>query len=717
MSRRNKNKSSNDSIKIENINDVIYKSEVNRSRAFTYSKNQRAPYALDKGLSKPGRISYDVLRRASRNVYIIRICIDSLKNKISKTPWIIKSRDPLKKVDPVLIKELSDFFEKPNRQGDTFRTFLDKLLEDLLALDSAAVEITRYHDGMPAELFVVDSATISVVADDHGNQDIPILIKGEDGRTKFLPVSYIQVLNQNPYRGGQTGDVVAAWPKRDMIFFHQHPRGDMGGWGYGFGAIEAIIGVINNILNADNFNSTYFQDGAFPPLVIQLMQTMDQRSLDGFKEYFYQEMEGRFHRPAIMSGEKEVKITNLKDINQRDMQFMDYFELMARLATAEFGLTAADLNITGDINFNTAKTQKQSSDEKGYNSLLHLLKEIFNVYIIWGQFGYRDLEFDWANVDVVDVKERTALYDLATKTGIMTINEIREEMGKRPFGEWADKPLKLTNLGYQPIIIDSNNNQQQVDGKGNPIDIKNNEDIKQEEDNKEEKEFHKSVFTEDGFNCFVSDMGYGQPFIYYNILRGEGKVIKTPIAVDLDSQKEEERISNMLYKKGLNVIPVIRMSEVDILRELPTDYVREEFKHYQNMDSAYDSQKWKLKFGGSRKFPYYLVSDFKDGRSLKDQILIEDMKNHPNKYELAIHDLANIWLAEKKYKIGDRRSDQVILTPDTHRLYAYDFQFINNENRWESTKDSYANSLKPIPYLYNLFMDLTGQRKKKLTKK
>jgi hypothetical protein len=92
------------------------------------------------------------------------------------------------------------------------------------------------------------------------------------------------------------------------------------------------------------------------------------------------------------------------------------------------------------------------------------------------------------------------------------------------------------------------------------------------------------------------------------------------------------------------------------------------------------------------------------------------MQRVPQDYKQAIKELADLWLAEKKYVLGDRRADQVLFTPDKH-IMAFDFQFEGNKNRWKSTKDSYANALKPIPELYNLFMELTNQNKESVVQK
>ncbi len=663
-------------------------------RGFSFERRKRLPYLLQKGLSKPGRISYDVLRRAAASVHVARICITVLKEKVSKTGWTIKAIDINRKADPRQIEIATELFKHPNKNSETFRTFLDKILEDLLVLDAVAIEKVRYPDGRLAELHYLDAATVRPVFDEHGNQDIPVPIVGRDEEVRELPVSYVQVINSNPWGGREAGDLVAAWPKKDFIYFNMHPQGNMNSFGYGLSPIESVIGVVANILNADNFNGTYFEEGSFPPALIQLVANMDERELMSMREYMYTELEGRFHRPAIIAGPGEIKVLNLKDITQRDMQFMEYMKFMSRLLSAAFGLSPQDIGITEDLNRATSEVQKDLSQQKGYQSILHLFKEVFNQEILWNDFGFKDLEFSWVAEDNIDLSEASQIYDIALKNGSMTLNEVRERIGFAPFEDWANRPMLLTNSGYIPAI----NKTAESTGE------------KQKEEFN--KKFKKSVYTNDGYRTWVDDRGYGQPFIFENILTGEGFAIKPPIAVNLLSQKMEEELTNALADRGLNVARVKRITETNVLnRIINNNEVKKEFIDYQNMEPAYDSEKWKAKFGGSRKFPYYMVSQYIDGKNLKDTLLLDDMKRSPESYKQAIVDLANLWLAEKDLILGDRRADQYVITSDK-RGWGFDYQFKGNQSRWEGTKDSIFDALETIPELQKYFVKLITQKKR-----
>lgn len=811
-----------------------------RSVVFETEKQRNVSY-INKGITKPGRISYDVLRRAVNSVHIARICVNVLKERVTKTKWVIKSIDPLKEPDKKKIDTLTEIFKHPNKENETFRTLLDKMVEDLLVLDAVSLEKTRYDGGELAELHFVDSATIRPVFDEYGNQDIEIPLRTKHNEEKTLPVSYVQVLMASQYGGPESGEIVAAWAKKDFIHFHMHPQGAMESFGYGLSPLEGVLSVVANLLNADNYNGTYFETGSFPPIILQLAGNMNQRDLEAFREYFFAEMEGNFHRPAILAGVQDAKVLNLKELTNRDMQFMEYTRFLARLMAAAYGLSGQDIGLVDDLNRATSEVQKDLSEAKGYGSILNLFKEIFNQEVVWKDFGYTDLEFDWVVEDTTDPQKQMQIYDVALKNGTMTMNEVREKLGEQPYEEWANQPMILGASGYLPIvmqpeepkveegadkivggeerykdqetgdvtksirkdsflrvlegmimskyrkgitpekiaeqmseelgswvsvesvweIIDKYSHKDDVtkSSKTNEYSVPitfsyqssgggtrkqmflnvkyafNEEDAKQKAKNyvKQKyqsakdfefgeiitKHFQKSVYTKDGYRTFFDDRGYGQPFIFVDVLKGKGTVIKPPVAVNVMSQKLEEEITAQMFERGANVPVVKRRTFVDITQNVcPTKEVRIEFDKWINMTPEYDSEKWRNKFGGSRKYPYYLVQKFVDGYALNNNILIADMKRDPESYSLAIADLAKMWKDEKSLILGDRRADQYIISPDK-RAWGVDYQFKGDVARWEDTKDAVNKLLEQVPQLHKMYNDLiadTDTKKSRLGK-
>lgn len=669
-----------------------------RALAFQNEKQRNAAF-IQKGLSKPGKISYDVLRRTANSVHIARICINTLKEKITKTKWVIQPKDQLKQVDEEKIDEVTNFFKYPN-PTDSFRTLLDKMLEDLLVLDAVSLEKTRFPDGKLAQLFFVDAATIRPVFDEYGNIDIEIPLKTEKEGNVTLPVSYVQILNNSQYGGPESGDIIAAWPYRDMVYFHQHPQGAMDAFGYGLSPLEGVISVVANILNADNFNSTYFEEGAFPPIIIQLIGSVNQRDLEAYREYMNQELTGNFHRPALMATKSAegMKVHNLKDMTNRDMEFMDYMMFLGRLLCAAYGMSGQDIGLTDEVGSkNVAETQKDLSEGKGYGSILGLIKEQFNE-LISQDFGYKDIEFEWVAPDSTEPDIASQIYDRALKNGTLTVNEVRQKTGEAPFGKEFDIPMILGSDGYSPLIPEK---EEEVEGE-KPVEV---------------EKMKKAIYTSNNYKTWADDRGYSQPFIYMDIKSGWGQVIKPPVAVNFASQQLEQDLTAELAEMGLNVCPVRKMTFVEVrnmLGNIPEVII--EFEKYCMMTSEYDSEKWRAKFGGSRQFSYYLVSEYVDGLPLSNPLLMNDMIRDPASYRQAIIDLANLWKVEKDMLLGDRRIDQYLITPNK-RAFGIDYQFKGDFGRWEKNADIIRETLRAIPELGKLFNEEIEKTQKSLGQK
>lgn len=687
------------------------------------NRRQRNAQFIQKGLTKPGKISYDTLRRSANSVHVVRICINTLKEKITKTKWVIQPVDQLERkkgADDPRIKEVTELLKHPNPNNETFRSMLDKILEDLLVLDTVTIEKTRYQDGQLAELYHVDASTIRPVLDEHGNMDMDIPLDTKTRGRVELPTSYIQVMDNSQYGGPESGEIVAAWPKRDMICFHAHPQGAMEGYGYGLSPIESVLSVVANILNADNYNSTYFEEGSFPPIILHLVGKINQRDLEAFREYMLQELTGNFHRPAVTAGENKPEVINLKGQTNRDMEFMEYQLWLAKLCCAAFGLMPQDIGLSDDVGGkNVSETQKDLSEGKGYGSILDLIRSVINDQVL-NDLGYDDLEFDWAAPDSMEPDIASTMYDRDLKNGTRTINEIRQKMGETPYGEWADEPMLLTGDGYQPLDPDElaehkdDEQERQLDGEKQKIEMQPKDGPPKPE------KVEKAIMTANNFKVWADDRGYSQPFIYMDIVNGYGRVIKPPVAVNLMSttaRGTEQSITGMLSNIGLNVKPVGMMTYIEVMRSLRTNpEVLAEFEKYCMMAPGYDSEKWRAKHGGSRKYPYYLVSDYIDGYSLSNPLLIADMRRDSDSYMRAVQDLANLWEAERDMMLGDRRADQYLITSDK-RAYGIDYQFIGDKERWEKTKDSIMEALESCPDLQKAFKEAISGKKKSIVEK
>lgn len=668
----------------------------------------------EKGLRKPSRITYETLRRMSKSCSIARLAINTLKHEIAKTKWAIVPVDPKAVPDKERIKVIERFFNFPNAD-DNFRTFLLKLLEDILVLDAGSIELVQSVGGSLAEMYYIDGATIKPALDIHG-------MLGDPAYFQFMPLN-------------TTGKPDAEFNSDELAYVMVNPQGDIKNYGYGLSPLEGVIMVATNILNADNYNGSFFEVGTLPPILIDLGENMQQGEVEAFRAYWKAEIEGKPWKTAFYGGGKAPNIMKLQDQTNKDMQFMQYQLWLARLMTAAYEISPQDIGITFDINKATAETQREISKAKGYKTTLEILKETFTQSIIWKGFGYTDLMFDWQDVDLVDAEVRARIFEMESRAGAKSINEYRKEIGLDPL-KGGIQPFIITTAGLIPIDAtpleemhqEEADKEEEVEGKD-----KGKVEEKQVETGQGGEYGTGGQRTEQGttsesstttkfqktvqagkYLCWMDDRGYGQPFAWTDLLGEKGYYIKPPVAVNLNGPDQEASTTQEMAEKGLNVIVArkIPYSEV-VANYLPSAKLRAEFEKYRRMDSEYYSKKWDTKWGKTREYPFYLVSEFKQGYSLTDKKLVEDMKRDPASYRQSIYDLADLWQEEKARQLGDRRANQYLITPDK-RGYGLDYQFKGGASHtWEHYKDEIPNALNDVPELKGLFNDLAEGKIKK----
>lgn len=668
-------KISNEVVKKITEGEVVEKADPQRlvfdPMKYSYRSTERA-------LRKPTRITFLTLRRMSKAVHIARLCINTLKHKVSQTEWNIVPVDGKIKADPHHINVLNEFFKHPNRNRETFRTFLDKLLEDILVLDAGCFEKVCNRGGFPAEIYYVDGATIKPMYDEHG-------ILGDPAFCQFMPLN-------------NSTKPDAEWSSEEFSYIMQNPQADIMNFGYGLSPLEGVIMVATNALNADNYMGQFFDVGTLPPKLINLGKDIAPQEIEAFRAYWKSEVEGKPWKTGIFGG-GELTVEDMGNGKPVDMQFENYQIWLMKLLCAAYEISPQDIGMTaemkmgGGIGNGLAEVQKELSNSKGYRSMLHLLREIFNEEIINSWFGFNDVKFDWIGMDTLDPKNAAEIFAIESKAGAVSINEYRIQKGLQPIMGGV-KPMLVTAQGIQEIDAAPLKDEQEASIEEEMEDVEDVEKIE------------KKVYS-GNYICWVDDRGFGQPFIWTDKMGKMGYVIKPPVAVNINGIDLEPVLTQEMANCGLNVKPVVVVSAKDINQYLPAAELRSEFKNYQRMTPAYDSKKWEIRFGHSREFQKYTVCEYIEGRGLTEELLLDDMKRVPDEYSKTIEDLAKLWKYEKEKSMGDRRANQYIITPDK-RAWGFDYQFTGSEGAWDKYKNAIPKILEPIPKLKQLFEHLTG---------
>ena len=403
-----------------------------------------------KAISKKG-LSFQQLRAIAMYDAVIRVCINTIKKEVSQCDWSIVPRDKFTgPVEKKQIDEVTKFFSRLNSEDmsmETHRVLLDRILEDLLTLDAAAVEVVRDVDEKIIGMHAVDAATIK-----------PLLNKqGEFDPKK----AYVQQI------GGSKEPIYFA--SNELIYMMENPQTNINKYGYGTSVIESIIMAVNASLQADMYNLDIFSKDNIPPGILDLGD-MSNEEAQHFIAMWNNTVVNNTQKLKFMWGSKESKKYIPFKTTNKDMQYIEYTDWLSRVKLAVYGLTSMDANITQDINRSTSANQSRNTQVRGIKSRKKLIEEYWNTFIVWGSFGYEDIAFRFKDTaDIEEEKLQAEIDKIYVESGVLNVDDIRSMRG---FPERTEEEKNEAKVLDEPKVIDDYQEPQVVAEKSKKVEKK-----------------------------------------------------------------------------------------------------------------------------------------------------------------------------------------------------------------------------------------------------
>jgi HK97 family phage portal protein len=394
----------------------------------------------DPGMKRPSKITMQTLRKMSRTNWVDRTCITTLRDEITGLPWNIEPIDPKKPYNETLQKYFTKILQKPNSNNENWRTFIDKLIEDILVVDAGVIEKVRDDDGFIKEIYYVDGATIRPRFDEHG-------IVGNPAYEQY-------VADVGPGGTINSNKVIAEWPNEDMIYMQWNPQGAMDVFPYGLSPVEAGLAVATAFLYAEAFNLGFFRNNAIPPVIFNLGKDTSNTEIEKFRAFLSAEMsgEGGWHSPMVGAFGDGFDVKQVTK-NPSDMAWGEYVQWQMRWKVALYRMSPQDIGFTLDQYKVEGQVQQQISKNKAVNSLKGVVQQYINTEIIgddcW-EDGAENLQFNWIDTTAVDPKVQAEVDQIYVNSGIKTRDEIRVDQGLDEV-EGGDKPLVTAGSALIPL--------------------------------------------------------------------------------------------------------------------------------------------------------------------------------------------------------------------------------------------------------------------------
>lgn len=372
-----------------------------------------------------GRPRARMYRRWAEGSEWIRSAIDVRKTQVSQSEWDIVKFDPQgPEPSPKLMAQIKELFRQPSLTVDSFRSFIEPIIEDVLVLDAGVIEKERTLRGDLVYLHPVDGATIRVNAYWDGSNT-------DEARYFWYPDMYERDRFKNA----------------DMVYMMENPSTYRV---VGLSKLEVLKNTIDAELNGHAYNNRQVTSAA-PDGMLDLGEGARGEQVDAFKAYWMGEVAGR-GAMAFIGGTKNAKFIPFNPHSNRDMQFLEWQMYLVRKICAVFGLTAMDLGMGNDVNRATADVQSEQTEDRGLRPLLGLIQNYLTREIVWDStFGGQDnnLCFKFTRLNLKESLTRAQVNSKAL-AGVSwkTTNEARREDGLEPLtGPQYDSLMVITPTG------------------------------------------------------------------------------------------------------------------------------------------------------------------------------------------------------------------------------------------------------------------------------
>jgi len=433
-----------------------------------YLDDQRV-HVMGDWYERPSAFSFDVMRTMVAQTSVLSSVIRTRVRQVQrfcrvsedgKGPGFqVRLKDPSAragKAEKESIDLLNSFFtncgweRNPRRRArlkrDNFSSFMAKLVNDSLVLDSAPIE-TEYKrnrslgiDG----LYAVDGATIRLCTEEG--------YRGDD------EIFALQVVEGRPR---------AVYTYDDLIYVPRNPTTEILSGGYGQSETELLIRVVTGFLNAFTYNTKYFDSNAIPKGLLHLTGDYSQEDIAAFKRMWNSMVKGinnAWTLPVMVSKNQESKAAFENfGVDVSDVLFERWMTFLTAIICAVYGMSPEEINFdsfstrSGGLSSNDTEERLISSKDKGLRPLLTHFEDLFSDYIV-AEFGDKYV-FRWTGLDEKDAKQ---LWD-EEKT-LSTVNEARKARGQDPITDaWGDAPLN-------PALLSAwqTENQANSEDYGNP---------------------------------------------------------------------------------------------------------------------------------------------------------------------------------------------------------------------------------------------------------
>jgi HK97 family phage portal protein len=333
-----------------------------------------------------------------------RRAINFIKDRIACMEWRIEATPGALTADASermqRAESLRRAFDAPN-DTDSFRTFIEQVIEDVLVGGFGAAEIESGDIETPVKLYPVDGASIQVNADWNGDANSPryAQVTGKLGKEAITPLL-----------------------DADLMYVRLNPRTHTV---FGLGKVEVAFEAISNFLQAHRYAGRLASNS-----VVQYALWLNDRTPEQHERlirWWQDEVEGTGRVP-ILSSESKPEVLRFSGGTDADLH-LEWQQFLLTMIANAFDLPVMVLGISQDVNRATAAEFAEEAFQTAIAPLAKLIADHLTRDVIAKKLGWSDLRFVWNELESRDEQVELNMQLQMLAAGVLSVAEVRAMRG------------------------------------------------------------------------------------------------------------------------------------------------------------------------------------------------------------------------------------------------------------------------------------------------
>ncbi len=347
-------------------------------------------------------------------------CVDVIAKRICSGGFVIEKIDEEAKDNQAHYDALHEFCLRVNDDWDLLQYVRASITAELI-YGECFTEIV-WQAGKPYQLYNIDCLTMGYEADRIGH-----ITRYKQQLSSTSAVNYLDA-----------NDIIRWW--------FPHPRASVDP----FSPIERVQDAVLLDKKMVNWSTTFFQKGAKFPFYIEFPGDADEA--DRYLTWFKQNHTGEknAHLPMVAwGGAKLVPFGK----GAMDVDFLKGQELERTIILTAYHVPPAIVGLieSGNIGGGTGEDQEKSFQYNTCDPIKQGFFEKFNYRITQQGFGITDYRVSTRYADYRNDKDLAEVADKRVRNGTVTINEARQEMGKKPYKDAGDVAIVVASKDIIPV--------------------------------------------------------------------------------------------------------------------------------------------------------------------------------------------------------------------------------------------------------------------------